>query len=251
MPARKSGLKLCAATGCAIASARISIGSILDLLPIDEERLLSKEIVLSELKNLASEGNADAQWLMHQAYDIFLFDLGKKDRDAMKLWLDRAVESKQPDALVDVARHWLTEQKNPELVKKFVSYMTLAAEQGNTLAMRFLGRDPGSRRVQLRHPTDDDHAAGVHAHRDEPRLRSDLVSGADADQHRNGANDAALWYPAICDEGRRVAGHDHGRYHPFRNSVSDLRSHRHGSDHRVPRNHAGFAKFDGKIAPCP
>ena len=66
---------------------------------------------MSELKNLASEGNADAQWLMHQAYDIFIFDLGKKDRDAMNLWLDRAVESKQPDAFVDVARHWLTEQK--------------------------------------------------------------------------------------------------------------------------------------------
>ena len=105
--------------------------------------VLNKSAVLKKLTEQAKAGNGEAQWLMYRVHSQGFFYFEKEKRkgssEAARKWLQRAEESGQPDALIKVARKWITEQTNPELVKKFILYMERAAKQNKAEAMELLG----------------------------------------------------------------------------------------------------------------
>ncbi|MDP6644362.1 MAG: hypothetical protein QGF16_09830, partial [Rhodospirillales bacterium] len=100
----------------------------------------SKSAALKKLKELAEAGDGEAQWLMYRAHDNKLISPTKKDRDAISHWYKRAEQTGFPEALVHIARSWKRifpnmEKENPELAKKYVSYLERAAKQKHVGAM--------------------------------------------------------------------------------------------------------------------
>lgn len=98
----------------------------------------SKDGILKELRQQANNGDGKAQWLLYLAHDKGLVEAGKQDKEKRQQWLDMAISSDFPAALIQVARRWLTSDE-PETQKKFVSYMERAAKQGDSYAMYLLG----------------------------------------------------------------------------------------------------------------
>ena len=98
----------------------------------------TKTEALRKIEAMANLGDGKAQWLMFRAHDLHLVSIEKEKYEIRQRWLDAAIESNHPEALVEVAWPWLTSDE-PETQKKFIDYMTRAADQGNTDAMNRLG----------------------------------------------------------------------------------------------------------------
>ena len=102
---------------------------------------LNKTPALEQLTAKAESGDSNAQWLMYRVHELRLVEFPKKDRDATEKWLQAAIDQNHPKALVESVKGIFasTLQTDPASRKKFIDYMTRAANQGNTEAMRRLG----------------------------------------------------------------------------------------------------------------
>ncbi len=111
------------------------------------ESQINKSDVLQKLKEEAEGGDKEAQWMMYRTYDLGLFDIKKRNREAATNWLERAAENGQADAQVEIAgrlyrnitRDWMIDkQYDAELANKVRSYLEHAAAEKNVSAMGLL-----------------------------------------------------------------------------------------------------------------
>ena len=107
----------------------------------------NKTELFRKLEAMANKGDGKARWLMYRAYNLRLVSFDMNDVEAKEArkaaaerWRSAAVEANYPEALVRAARRlrWY-DSDDPEIHKKYIRYMTQAADQGNTEAMNSLG----------------------------------------------------------------------------------------------------------------
>jgi S1-C subfamily serine protease/TPR repeat protein len=99
----------------------------------------NKTQALAKLEEQANAGDSEAQWLMGLAHEHNLFDIKVRDAKARKHWFEKALANNYPEALLEEARKYVFETDNPETLKKYISLLEKAANQGNAPAMSMLG----------------------------------------------------------------------------------------------------------------